>query len=155
MACLYFVISEQGKWPYVSAWWLKPCSLMGWLYGHWILSYYSTFWCYFPSVLSVRGCLPLSPCVFIHWYIQAHQILLPPGQPNLAPEEYVQSCSIKVENLSFSVRALIKPSSLFQNVSTWGTEACERSPHIFVGCWNFCSLVLHLIINHFSHAYTF
>lgn len=82
------------KWPDVPAWWLKPCSLMGWLWVHWILSHYSTFRYYFPSILSLSGfiCFPGPDSSSID-AVHTYKFIKPPstpGQPNLAPEECVQ-----------------------------------------------------------------
>lgn len=122
------------KWPDVSTWWLKPCFLMGWLWIHWILSYYSIFWCYFPSFLSLSGfsCflgLASSSTDAVH----AYRFIKSPsttGQANLAPEECVQMLNPEGWNLLFSARSLIKPTALFQNISTQGTESLLWGIHM-------------------------
>lgn len=147
------------KWPDGSTWWLKPCSLMGWLWVYWLLSYYSTFGCCFPTILFLSGfaCFQALPLHLSMMYIHTnssnpHQLQ---GIPIWHLKRMFRCWTLKVENLLVSARALIKPTKLFQNRSTGGRKKLVlRKPHdIFVWCWISCNFVLPFIINPFSCAY--
>lgn len=114
-------------WPDVSAWRLKPCSLMGWLWVHWILSLYRLFGCYLHQ-FSFSVALPAPLALSLHLsMLYIHTSSSNPSQLQGSPIWHLKSrfrCyTLKLENLLVSARALIKPTKLFQIMSTRGTKS--------------------------------